>query len=101
MRRNAPLGRLPLDEGANRVPQHRLFVRNGKGHGWDLLGISGRIVPRRNRPGSGRRIAATLAAMDRSSRQWHYADDQILVDKIVTAPLENNVFLLVCAATRD
>lgn len=39
--------------------------------------------------------------MDRSSRNWHYADDKILVDKIVTGPLENNVFLLVCAATRD
>jgi len=37
--------------------------------------------------------------MDRDSRTWHYADDDMLVDKIVTAPLENNVFLLVCAAT--
>jgi len=39
--------------------------------------------------------------MDRNSRQWHYSGDEILVDKIVTAPLENNVFLLVCAATGD
>ena len=39
--------------------------------------------------------------MDLTSRQWHYSNDTILVDKIVTAPLENNVFLLVCAATGD
>jgi glyoxylase-like metal-dependent hydrolase (beta-lactamase superfamily II) len=34
-------------------------------------------------------------------RKWHYGDDEILVDKFVTAPLENNVFLLACAATGD
>lgn len=29
----------------------------------------------------------------------HYADDRVRVDKIVVGPLDNNVFLLVCAAT--
>ncbi len=38
--------------------------------------------------------------MDRTTRDWHYADDEILVDKVVVGPLENNVFLLVDPATR-
>lgn len=37
--------------------------------------------------------------MDATSRRWHYADDRILVDKIVVGSLDNNVFLLVDAAT--
>lgn len=37
--------------------------------------------------------------MNRDSRPWHYANDEILVDKIVVGTLDNNVFLLVDAAT--
>lgn len=37
--------------------------------------------------------------MESTDRHWHYADSQVLVDKIVTGPLDNNVFLIVCAAT--
>lgn len=37
--------------------------------------------------------------MDRTTRDWHYADDHILVDKVVVGTLDNNVFLLVDAAT--
>ncbi len=37
--------------------------------------------------------------MDRYSRQWHYSDDRVLVDRLVAGPLDNNVFLVVCAAS--
>jgi len=37
--------------------------------------------------------------MDRTSREWHYANDEILVDKVVVGSLDNNVFLLTDAAT--
>ena len=37
--------------------------------------------------------------MNRTSRQWHYADDNILVDKVVVGSLDNNVFLLVDPST--
>ena len=39
--------------------------------------------------------------MHRTSRDWHYADDRILVDKVVVGPLDNNVFLVVDAATTE
>jgi glyoxylase-like metal-dependent hydrolase (beta-lactamase superfamily II) len=39
--------------------------------------------------------------MNPSSRSWHHADDRLLVDKIVTGPLENNVYLIACAATGE
>lgn len=37
--------------------------------------------------------------MDSSTRPWHYADQRILVDKVVVGSLDNNVFLLVDPAT--
>lgn len=48
---------------------------------------------------STRRRLASLAAVDHQSPERLYADDRFLVDKIVTDPLENNVFLLTCVAT--
>ncbi|NND03935.1 MAG: MBL fold metallo-hydrolase [Acidimicrobiia bacterium] len=39
--------------------------------------------------------------MDDTSRQWHYADDEILVDRAVVGSLANNVFLLVDPATTN
>lgn len=39
--------------------------------------------------------------MDTSDRAWHYADDDVLVGKIVAGQLDNNVFLVACARTND
>ena len=39
--------------------------------------------------------------MDNSNRQWLFADSDVVVDKIVTGPLENNVYLIVSAASGD
>ncbi len=42
---------------------------------------------------------ASLAAVSESISERLYADDRVLVDKIVTKPLDNNVFLLSCAVS--
>lgn len=39
--------------------------------------------------------------MDRASRVWHYADERVLVDKVIVGSLDNNVFLVVDADTSD
>ncbi len=39
--------------------------------------------------------------MEFADRQWHCTTSEVLVDKIVTGPLDNNVFLIVSAATGD
>lgn len=37
--------------------------------------------------------------MDPAQRTWHFANERLLVDKIVVGALDNNVFLARCAAT--
>ncbi|MCP3975085.1 MAG: MBL fold metallo-hydrolase [bacterium] len=39
--------------------------------------------------------------MEKSNRQWHFTDSGVAVDKIVTGPLDNNVYLIVSVDSND
>ena len=45
-------------------------------------------------------MLATLVSVKSGDRDWQISSEGILVDKIVTKPLENNVYLAVCSQTR-
>lgn len=66
-----------------------------------VLRLAQRILARPQNPGSLAAPIASLSGMDIPDRQWHYSDSRVLVDKIVTGPLDNSVYLIVCAATGD